>query len=344
MSLPNETLLETGSEELVLRPHEVLRVVAEPGANYRVALYDGTDFLGYADTSGVDWSFALLADLAIGSHSIHAVVENVATGGQGILSNTLDFVVQSLQITGIVDDTGAIQGNLLNQTYSAGKFELAGATLLDDASITFQGTLGQPLADGQVLRVYNNNALLVGSADVVGTDWTFDLSNLVFADHGFAFQLEDASDPGVSLISASAEVSVLVSDALSSLARGTTLYLGGVDRELDLTQISGTSQLRIDAIELGDLVGGGSNSVTLNIDDVLSAGADLYNISNGWEGLLSDGSNQLRIAGDSGDEVVLTDLADWTKASGTTTFNGLVYDIYTNGSAQLLIEQELSVL
>jgi|GEM_PF-4323466 hypothetical protein len=36
MSLPNETLLETGSEELVLRPHEVLRVVAEPGANYRV--------------------------------------------------------------------------------------------------------------------------------------------------------------------------------------------------------------------------------------------------------------------------------------------------------------------
>jgi hypothetical protein len=182
------------------------------------------------------------------------------------------------------------------------------------------------------------------NSNVVGTDWTFDLSNLVFADHGFAFQLEDASDPGVSLISASAEVSVLVSDALSSLARGTTLYLGGVDRELDLTQISGTSQLRIDAIELGDLVGGGSNSVTLNIDDVLSAGADLYNVSNGWEGLLSDGSNQLRIAGDSGDEVVLTDLADWTKASGTTTFNGLVYDICTNGSAQLLIEQELSVL
>lgn len=137
---------------------------------------------------------------------------------------------------------------------------------------------------------------------------------------------------------------VVVDDALANLMSGSTVNLGGLDRDLDLTKIDDSSQLRIDAINLSDLLDGGSNSVTLNVGDVLNAGTDLYNSSNGWDGLLSNGRNQVKISGDSGDEVTLTDKADWTKSTEATTFNDVTYDIYTNGTAQLLIEQDLTVL
>lgn len=96
--------------------------------------------------------------------------------------------------------------------------------------------------------------------------------------------------------------------------QGTTLNLGGIDRDVDLIQTGGTSQVRIDAINLGDLLDGGSNQVTLDINDVLNAGTDVYNADNGWAGLVSNGTNQLRTVGDSGDTVDLAD-AGWGTSS-----------------------------
>ena len=140
---------------------------------------------------------------------------------------------------------------------------------------------------------------------------------------------------------------MLVSDSLSSLVSGTSLQVGGIDREIDLTQIGGTSQVRIDAINLSDLLDRGSNQVTLDIDDVLNAGTDLFNADTGYGSLVTNDVHQIRIVGDSGDTVDLAD-AGWTTSSSVTNCNnGQTYNIYTNSndaSVQLLIEDDLTVL
>ena len=62
-------------------------------------------------------------------------------------------------------------------------------------------------------------------------------------------------------------------DALSTH----TLNVGGDDRTVDLTEVTGlVERYRIDAINLDHAEGTGSNAVTLNSDDVLQAGVDRY--------------------------------------------------------------------
>lgn len=314
-------------------------------ANQRVSVYDGSTFLGYADVSGTEWSFESLSKLSVGSHSVTAVLENIASGDQSSATTPITFKVQSLAITAITDDSGFVQGNLLNQTFANGELSIGGTTRTDDQSLTISGQIGTALEGGQTLRLYDGGAPLANITVNADLTWSVDVSNLAYADHEFSVQIEDSSSPGTPIISQTAEVSVLVSDSLSALVQGTTLNLGGLDRSLDLTQIGGTSQVRIDAIDLGDLRESGTNQVTLDIDDVLNAGTDLYNADSGWAGLVSNGANQLRIFGDTGDTVDLAD-AGWSTSSSVTN-NGQTYNIYTNSNnaaVQLLIEDDLTVI
>jgi hypothetical protein len=317
-------------------------------ANQRLSVFDGTTFLGFAEINGTQWSFESLSDLVVGSHSITARVENIASGAQSTATDALDFTVQSLAITSITDDTGFIQGNVLNQTYVNGELNLSGTTLTDDQNITVGGKLGIALEDGQILRLYDSGAPIIGNITVnADLTWSADVNNLAYADHNLSVQIEDSANPGTPIISQTVEVGVLVSDSLSSLVSGTSLQVGGIDREIDLTQIGGTSQVRIDAINLSDLLDSGSNQVTLDIDDVLNAGTDLFNADTGYGSLVTNDVHQIRIVGDSGDTVDLAD-AGWTTSSSVTdSNNGQTYNIYTNSndaSVQLLIEDDLTVL
>ncbi|MBE0622901.1 MAG: FG-GAP repeat protein [Burkholderiales bacterium] len=98
-----------------------------------------------------------------------------------------------------------------------------------------------------------------------------------------------------------------------------TLVLDTSAAELDLT-VPGAD--RIHGIERIDL-GGGGNTLVLDIRDVLN---------------LSDTSNQLFITGQAGDSVTSH---GWTLAASGIVDHGITYDSYTQGIANLLIDQQL---
>lgn len=109
-----------------------------------------------------------------------------------------------------------------------------------------------------------------------------------------------------------------------------TLEVDGPGLALDLTEL-GDSRIR--SVERIDLAGHGNNTLTLSVLDVLN---------------LSDVSNELLVQGDAGDTVVQG--SGWTLATsggtsgnGTSTIDGQVYQIYTAGSATLLVDTDMAL-
>ena len=128
-----------------------------------------------------------------------------------------------------------------------------------------------------------------------------------------------------------------------------TLKLDGTNIGLNLNDISNASGARIASIEWIDMTGGGSNTVTLSLNDVLNmAGMNSFNNFTGWaDGTYdlaaggADFSNpesrhQLVIDGDAGDVV---SSSGWGTTVGTVSHDGIFYDVYNQGLAQLLIRQ-----
>ena len=267
--------------------------------------------------------------MALGNHQFTTRVENTETKEAGEASAAFDLTLQEIKLTSITDDVGAVQGNILN---SDGTGSDTG-----DATQTYGGTLALALQEGQKVGVYAH-AVFLGYAEVTGTQWTFTTSELGQDNRTMIFKIETTADPKVVLASTEASVNTTVSDTLSD----NILTVGGYDRTIDLTKVAGLEQQpRIDSVNLEDgIEGTGSNKIILDIDDVLAAGTDLFNSANGWEGLESNGRNQIHIDGDQ-DDVIGVQGTDWVSA-GTVTFGGTVYLIYNNGNnAQLLIDDEL---
>lgn len=110
-----------------------------------------------------------------------------------------------------------------------------------------------------------------------------------------------------------------------------TITLNGAGLTFDLTSIL---PARIDGIEQIDVGGTGNNELLLSISDVLD---------------LSDDSNTLLVAGNAGDTVIRG--AGWTNSTtggtngdGTSTIDGQVYQHYTAGQAQLLVDTDITSL
>jgi len=123
-----------------------------------------------------------------------------------------------------------------------------------------------------------------------------------------------------------------------------TLQFNGSGIVLDLTAIDAV----IDSIERIDLTGNGNNTLTLSLAEVLVVGTDnVFNAGNTTSGLDAvESSVQLRVEGDTGDTVILTDLSAWGTGVpvGTVTANGQDYHVYEHaGGAQLLIDQDINV-
>lgn len=104
-----------------------------------------------------------------------------------------------------------------------------------------------------------------------------------------------------------------------------TLVFTGAGMTLDLTNLpTGASVSNIETI---DLTGTGDNSLVIGLDDLL----------------VSD-SNTLVVNGDAGDTVTVTGA---TKLAADTTINGVTYaqyDIDSNGTADLLVQTDVSVI
>ena len=124
-----------------------------------------------------------------------------------------------------------------------------------------------------------------------------------------------------------------------------TFQLAGAGILLDLSLVSGPALQNVEKI---DLTGSGNNTLTLSLADMLQSFDDsnVFNSSNTTSGLAAKvTSNQLMVDGDTGDKVVLTDLASWTAAGTNVVANGETYVVYNHNTSaqQLLIDQGILV-
>lgn len=103
----------------------------------------------------------------------------------------------------------------------------------------------------------------------------------------------------------------------------TLSFIGRSGLTLDLTAES-NSVFR--DIEIVDLTGLGNNTLILSTADVLA---------------ISSSTNTLTIEGNSDDSVVISDLVSWSVTAGTGALTG--YDIYTNGEAEIIIDDTINV-
>ncbi len=110
-----------------------------------------------------------------------------------------------------------------------------------------------------------------------------------------------------------------------------TLLLANSGLYLDLS----ADNLR--GIESIDLSGSGNNTLSLSLTDVLQ-------VSDGVQHILDDSLGtqpaQMMVSGDAGDTVLMT--GGWTQGS-TLTVGGQLYNIYSNGDVNILVDNDITV-
>jgi len=127
-----------------------------------------------------------------------------------------------------------------------------------------------------------------------------------------------------------------------------TLKFDGAGLDLNLSAARRSS---MESIEQFDLTGSGSNTLRLRLMDVLNFGDNnIWNAANtnGVSGealAVTEPRRQLRVQGDAGDQVILADLASWTKTSNDMVADGANYGVWNHNTAlaQLLIDTRVIV-
>ena len=111
-------------------------------------------------------------------------------------------------------------------------------------------------------------------------------------------------------------------------ARASTLVLDGAGLALDLT---GAGHAGVDSVEIFDLSGSGANNLVLDAQAV-------FDVTEEREG----GAASLDVLGDADDRV---DLSGSSFAlTGTATEDGVTYNVYRDGNAQLRVETGVQVV
>jgi hypothetical protein len=151
-----------------------------------VRIYENGTLLGTATVSGTAWSFAAPGLVNGSTHTYTAVVADAA-GNEGpasadfTLSVSTTAPVQTATIQSYTDDTGTNQG------------PFGSGTSTDDTAPVLNGTLSAPPGAGDVLRIYDG-AVLLGTATVSGTGWSFALPALADgSSHSYTAVLTDAA-------------------------------------------------------------------------------------------------------------------------------------------------------
>ncbi len=124
------------------------------------------------------------------------------------------------------------------------------------------------------------------------------------------------------------ETFVVNSKTFASIKGGAgtdTIWFGsGVTGSVDLTTIDNSKITDIEAIDLNSA----AITLTLNLDEVKA---------------LSSSSDLVRIHGEAGNTVLISDLNTWSKGANVTGSTGIEYYHYTNGDATLDIQKEITV-
>jgi hypothetical protein len=143
-------------------------------------------------------------------------------------------------------------------------------------------------------------------------------------------------DPDTALDLQGIEYSTSVDGDIQTEGGAGVLKLMGSGLVLDLANV----EEKLSSIEVFDITGAGNNTLKLSLGDVLELGAeDLF---------IADGHRQLMVKGDAGDKVELSDLlpdgedlGNWVQESGTTTVDGVEYNVFYHAglNAELLVQQ-----
>ena len=154
---------------------------AEPGATVTVTWPDGSTATAVADGAG-NWSVESASPQ--GSGTVTAVARdaagNTSAPATQIYTDTT-APAQTVTITGYTDDVAALTGSF------------GSGTVTNDAAPVLNGTLSAGLVSGEVVRIYDG-ATLIGTANVAGTTWTFDLPALADgSSHSYTAVVEDAA-------------------------------------------------------------------------------------------------------------------------------------------------------
>ena len=237
------------------------------------------------------------------------------------------FDVLELSGAGLSLELGVIGGGVIENVESV-DLSGSGNNSLRLSALGLGG-LGGLREGGKIKLIVEGNA---GDAIVTTDGWTANGT----ADYGG--ETYNLYEQGIYqlLVDGSVDTSEAMFDEEFAISSGTigtaidggagfdTLVLNGADISLDLTTINNDLLSNIEAI---DLSGSGNNSVKLNVAEMTALGGFV------------DGTNtRLLIEGDSGDSVITTD--SWT-ANGTTDYNGESYNLFEQGTSQLLIDTDV---
>jgi hypothetical protein len=317
-----------------------------------------------------------LADMVVSNESLSVGGSSPVGGAYLVYGRTattalkLDALTatEGFRINGLSANAGL--GYKLGRT-AIGGGDINGDGLADLVITTYGGETASGVAQGGITRVVYGGVTLLepmvfqtANGDAIGTTGADALpgtsgnNQLVGGDgndtltgNGGADVLYGGRGNDTIVVNADNVAKMSLSGTSQAIARidgGSgidTFQLAGAGILLDLSLVSGPALQNVEKI---DLTGSGNNTLKLSLADMLQSFDDsnVFNSSNTTSGLAAKVTrNQLMVDGDTGDKVVLTDLASWTAAGTNVVANGETYVVYNHNTSaqQLLIDQGILV-
>ena len=173
----------------------VINGTAEPGST--ITVMDGSIVVGIVGPVGADgnWTLVPAAPLTNAS-TLTATAKDAAGNSSAVASGVVDMA--ALIITGIVDDVGPNIGLMFD------------GAVTNDSSPKLSGTLGTPLAAGEVLQIYrkldSGSYVSIGTPTINGVSWN--LQDTGLADGAYTYQSRITN--GASVVQSSAEFNLNV--------------------------------------------------------------------------------------------------------------------------------------
>ncbi len=244
---------------------------------------------------------------------------------------------------------GSGEDTVVGRTAKSGKSFIVFGGISDLQSMVFQGANGDLIgtsAAETLTGTSGNNQIVAGNGNdtLIGNGG----ADVLYGGRGDDMFLLNADTLG-----RFDDITGMDSQAIARIDGGTgfdTLKFdgGGIDFNLSASRRSA-----ITGVETIDITGSGNNILRLGLLDVLNFGDNnLWNAANtnGQTGealAVKETRRQLRIDGNSGDQVALAGLATWTRSTNPMTTDGTTYfDVWNHNSsaAQLLINTQVSVI
>ncbi len=305
------TATGTNIDLSTLTPEQGFIIQGEPGASAGVAVSSAGDVNG----DGFD---DLILSAPFGNAperpSGEAFVIYGSAEGTDIdlaeLSPTQGFIIRGINVN-LVQDTAVS---------SAGDVNGDG---FDDLIV------GEPIGGGGEAYVIYGGATETESTEAVSQTGTMAADN--FTGNAGADSFSNIGTDDVVRGGAGDDVITITSLNFADVDGGhgtDSLILDGAGLNLDLTG----ARTDVENFELIDLTGTGDNTLTLDRLSLLDLSEDT-----------SGGITTFTVRGDAGDAVILNDLSDWT-SSGQRDVDGDTFDVFTNGAAELLVDDAVSVI